>query len=156
MTYTTPNTLLVHNEHGTNISVGDTVPTFRGEMVEIKGWRVGSHPGSTGRVLVSSPQNGWEQEFFPSVVEAHIISDDDATVCDLCGFVSIEGTMEQNAHDDLCGVIDDWNGDDLGDLDVLLSTALVPWDDDDLASDPEASAAFNEAIANAYIPFCGI
>ena len=52
------------------VGVGDAVRTFRGEAVEVTGWREPAHAGSTGRVYVKYPGKEWTAEFFPSVINA--------------------------------------------------------------------------------------
>lgn len=72
MTYTTPGTRLVHRD-GHVVEVGERVPDFRGEPLTVLGWRIGSHEGSTGRVLVKDPLASFgEREYFPGVIECTV------------------------------------------------------------------------------------
>jgi hypothetical protein len=75
---TTPGTKLIH-EDGHEVKVGDEVTTFRGEKAVVTGWVAPLHAASTGRVHikfvhdVTSAWSGHEGEFFPSVIDTHIV-----------------------------------------------------------------------------------
>lgn len=58
---------------GTEVSIGQRIPTFRGELVEIIDWHVPHNPSSTGRVHVRFA-DGMVADFFPSVVGCSIVS----------------------------------------------------------------------------------
>lgn len=60
-------------EDGSEVSVGQRIPTFRGELVEILGFSAPHKPSSTGRVHVRFA-DGSSREFFPSVVGCFIVS----------------------------------------------------------------------------------
>jgi hypothetical protein len=66
------NTKLV-KEDGMEVKIGHRIPTFRGELVEITGWKEPHKPSSEGRVHVRFA-NGDVREFFPSVVGCRIVS----------------------------------------------------------------------------------
>jgi hypothetical protein len=57
---------------GAEIKVGDIVETFRGERVELLGFRAPTHEGSTGRVDVQVVGTQIRSEYFPSVINAEI------------------------------------------------------------------------------------
>jgi hypothetical protein len=57
-------------DDGREMKIGDKVKTFRGELVEITGLRPPHKPSSSGHVSVKSC-DGWEQEFYPGVLNAH-------------------------------------------------------------------------------------
>ena len=63
---------LVRDADGSEIQVGDSVTTFRGETVSVTDWSAPTHPGSSGRVCVKFA-DGHTMEFFPSVINAHIV-----------------------------------------------------------------------------------
>lgn len=60
-------------EDGMEVSIGQRIPTFRGELVEIIDFRPPHKPSSTGRVHVKFA-DGSIREFFPSVVGCSIVS----------------------------------------------------------------------------------
>lgn len=66
--------VLVNEESGDIVKVGDEVTDFRGEVATVRGWRVGSHPGSTGRIVVA---DGWgafgQHEYYPSVYGCKVV-----------------------------------------------------------------------------------
>jgi hypothetical protein len=74
----TPNTRLVSDTTGETISEGDTVSTFRGDVVIVTGWSAPSgvtrtgRP-STGRVRIQDDQFRYsEREVFPGVINCTI------------------------------------------------------------------------------------
>jgi hypothetical protein len=62
---------LVLESDGSQIKVGDSVTTFRGEECTVTDWMAPTHPGSTGRVYVKFA-DGREMEYFPGVVGTRI------------------------------------------------------------------------------------
>jgi len=60
-------------EDGSEVSVGQRVFTFRGELVEILSFNPPHKPSSSGRVYVKFA-DGSTREFFPSVVGCSIVS----------------------------------------------------------------------------------
>jgi hypothetical protein len=68
---------LIDNDTGKEIKKGDTVTDFRGDKWIVQGWIEPLHSGSTGRVYLKmiGPGGNWEQEFFPSVVNAQIVGE---------------------------------------------------------------------------------
>lgn len=63
--------VLVDEQTGKAITVGQTVQTFRGEPVTVRGWTAPRHAGGTGRVLLEEA-DGSQHEYFPSVVGARV------------------------------------------------------------------------------------
>jgi hypothetical protein len=66
------NTKLI-KEDGSEVTIGQRILTFRGEMVEVTGWKTPHKPSSEGRVHVRLA-DGASREFFPSVIGCHIVS----------------------------------------------------------------------------------
>ena len=60
------------NEDGVEVKEGQRMLTFRGEEVEVVGWRAPHKPSSSGRVMVKNV-NGDFCEFFPSVIGCKIV-----------------------------------------------------------------------------------
>jgi hypothetical protein len=58
---------LVHEKTLANVCLGDTLETFRGEKVILKGGTPPHKPSSTGRVRVSSDPEHSGSEYYPSV-----------------------------------------------------------------------------------------
>jgi len=63
---------LIHTETGKEIRLGDRVQDFRGDYLTIQSFEKGRTAESTGRVYVRSDE-GWEQGFYPSVINAKIV-----------------------------------------------------------------------------------
>lgn len=63
---------LIHDD-GHEIQVGDEVIDFRGNKLIVCSWKEGQTPESTGRVYVKEANSDWEQGYFPSVIDAHIV-----------------------------------------------------------------------------------
>lgn len=63
---------LIHKD-GHEIKVGDEVADFRGDKLIVTGWREGRDSSSTGRVFVK--EDGHDREYFPGVIDAHIVSE---------------------------------------------------------------------------------
>jgi hypothetical protein len=64
---------LVKEIDGQMVNVGDKLLTFRGELVEVLGFEVPRHDGSTGRVNVRFGSDSY-RSFFPSVIGCEIVS----------------------------------------------------------------------------------
>ena len=60
------------NEDGVEVKEGQRVLTFRGEEVEVVGWRAPHKPSSSGRVMVKNVAGDF-REFFPSVIGCKIV-----------------------------------------------------------------------------------
>lgn len=59
---------LVDSVTGEPFNIGDTAKTFRGETVVITGFL--PYDGMTGKVKCID-SNGWENYWYPSVIDAH-------------------------------------------------------------------------------------
>ena len=64
---------LIYTETGSEVQVGDTAKTFRGERVTIDRVQEPHKPGSTGRVNVTFINDGTTGEYFPGVIAAEWI-----------------------------------------------------------------------------------
>lgn len=64
---------LIKDNDGSEVSIGQRILTFRGELVEILDFTAPHKPSSTGRVYVKFA-DGSTREFFPSVVGCSIVS----------------------------------------------------------------------------------
>ena len=62
--------LLLVDQNGVELRIGDTVHTFRGERMTLAGMTPPAHPGSTGRVYLTDPKDDSGREFYPSVIGA--------------------------------------------------------------------------------------
>lgn len=63
--------ILIYRRTGRPVKEGDHVPTFRGELVFVKGIVEPHNPSSTGRVIVSAEKEGGQYHaYFPSVIDA--------------------------------------------------------------------------------------
>ena len=60
------------NEDGVEVMEGQRVLTFRGEEVEVVGWRAPHKSSSSGRVMIKNV-DGNVREFFPSVIGCKIV-----------------------------------------------------------------------------------
>lgn len=69
---------LIHLTGNTPAHVGDRVVTARGEIGVLKGWTTPQHSGSTGRVCVQFDGQGFQREFFPSVVNCKFTDGEEA------------------------------------------------------------------------------
>jgi hypothetical protein len=65
---------LISNGTGNAVNVGDRIMTFRGETGTLMGFQAPLTPQSTGRVTVSL--DGFEQNFYPSVIDCKIVADE--------------------------------------------------------------------------------
>ena len=67
---------LVDADTGAELRIGDKVKSFRGDLMEILGYsdeRMKTNPASTGRVFLRRLYDDWEQEYFPSVINAKLV-----------------------------------------------------------------------------------
>ena len=60
------------NEDGVEVMEGQRVLTFRGEEVEVVGWRSPHKSSSSGRVMIKDVVGNF-REFFPSVIGCKIV-----------------------------------------------------------------------------------
>jgi hypothetical protein len=60
------------NSDKVEVKVGQRVLTFRGELVEVVGWRAGTCSASSGRVMIKDAM-GHIRECFPSVIGCEIV-----------------------------------------------------------------------------------
>lgn len=60
------------NEDGVEVKEGQRMLTFRGEEVEVVGWRAPHKPSSSGRVMIKDVVGNF-REFFPSVIGCKIV-----------------------------------------------------------------------------------
>ena len=60
------------NEDGVEVKEGQRMLTFRGEEVEVVGWRAPHKPSSFGRVMIKDV-DGNVREVFPSVIGCKIV-----------------------------------------------------------------------------------
>jgi hypothetical protein len=68
---------LIDTDTGRALRIGDTVTTFRGERMTLDDMTPPQHPGSTGRVYLSEPDNPQRaQGYFPGVINAKFIRKD--------------------------------------------------------------------------------
>jgi hypothetical protein len=65
---------LVRKSDNTEVKVGDTVTTFRGEIATLTDMQPPKHSGSTGRVYVKFPQYDNPQSYYPSVIDCHFVA----------------------------------------------------------------------------------
>jgi hypothetical protein len=65
-------TALIDSKTLEEIAIGSEVTDFRGDKWILKGWYEKPFP-STGRVQVTKNEDGWTQEFYPSVINASIV-----------------------------------------------------------------------------------
>lgn len=68
---------LVDEKTGKKLEVGQKVTCFRGEEYTLTDAREPHKPSSTGRVYVRKEGAKYGREFFPSVIGAKWVSDDD-------------------------------------------------------------------------------
>lgn len=58
------------------IKAGDKVLDFRGDEVTVIDWSAPQHAASSGRVVLRD-KSGWEHPYFPGVINADIVEDND-------------------------------------------------------------------------------
>lgn len=63
--------ILVYEETGEPVQIGDVIKTFRDETVEVRGIEKPHKAGSTGRVYVIDNEDAdFQMSYFPSVIGA--------------------------------------------------------------------------------------
>lgn len=67
---------LINSMTGKQINPGDGVTTFRGDECVLRNFRPPHKPSSTGRVGLDNLDGTFAGEFFPSVIEAEIVSNE--------------------------------------------------------------------------------
>lgn len=60
------------DRQGNPKQVGDDVTSFRGEGASVVGWKLGTHPGSTGRIYVTFYNSDEVRSYYPSVFDCRI------------------------------------------------------------------------------------
>jgi hypothetical protein len=65
---------LINETTGVQLTIGDTVKTFRGGFGRLTAMRPPHHSGSTGSVFIERA-DGFEQEVYPSVIGAKFVDD---------------------------------------------------------------------------------
>lgn len=64
-------------KQGDLVQVGDRVLTFRGEVVEVMGFREPHKPSSCGHVSLKEAGSDFEHEYYVSVIDAEWIERED-------------------------------------------------------------------------------